>query len=132
MPLESPRRDIGRPLDAPLQAFDLPPLLERLRRERTWKDHERNSMTLHKSPGLRVVLVAMHAGTVIPEHTAAYPFTLLAVEGRLRFAAGKKTIALQRGELLTVHAGIPHALEAPEEAAFLLTLAAGAGHPAER
>lgn len=121
-------RDIGRPLDEPLQTFDLPPLIEKIKSEADWSAHERNAMTLHKSPGLRVMLVSMHARTEIARHTASYPMSLLVVEGSVRFTAGNKTVLLQRGQLLTLHAGIPHRLEAPEEASFLLTLAAD--HPA--
>jgi len=124
-------RDIGRPLDAPVLTFDLPTLLKKIQSEEDWGKHERNAMTLHKSPGLRIVLVAMHAGTVIPAHKADYPFSLQVLEGSLLFTSRKKTTKLQCGELLTLHAGIPHGIEAPEEAAFLLTLAAGDAHPAQ-
>jgi len=118
-------------LDAPLLTFDLPALLEKIKSETDWLKHERNSMTLHKSPGLRIILVAMHEGTSIPGHTAAYPFSLQVVAGSIRFTAGKNTATLRCGELLTLHAGIPHDLVALEQAAFLLTLAAGNDHPAQ-
>jgi quercetin dioxygenase-like cupin family protein len=117
-------REIGRPLDAPLQTFDLPALLEEVKSEKSWRMHDRNAITLHKDPALRVILVAMHAGTSIPTHAADYPFSLM-VEGRVRFTAGKKITMLLRGEMLTLHAGIPHDLSASEDAAFILTLAAG-------
>ena len=35
------------------------------------------------------------------------------------------------GHLLTLQAGIPHAVEAVEESAFLLTLATATPHPVE-
>lgn len=130
MALQTSHRDIGRPLDAPLLTFDLPALLEKIKGEEDWFRNERNSMTVHKSTELRVILVAMHAGTSIPAHTAAYPFSLQVLEGRVRFTAGKKTTELRRGNLLTLHAGIPHDLVAVEQSAFLLTLAAGDAHPA--
>ncbi|MDD5304397.1 MAG: cupin domain-containing protein [Elusimicrobia bacterium] len=131
MTLKTSHRDIGRPLDAPLLTFDLPALLEKIKSEEGWGKHERNAMTLHKSPGLRIVLVAMHAGTAIPAHKADYPFSLQVIEGSVQFTSGKKTTKLQRGQMLTLHAGIPHDIAAPEETAFLLTLAAGDAHPAQ-
>lgn len=118
-------RNIGRPLDAPLLTFDLPALLDKIKSEEDWSKNERNAMTLHKSPELKVILVAMHGGGAIPEHKAEHPFSLLVVEGSLRFTAEKKTTTLQRGQLLTLHAGIPHGIEAAEECAFLLTLSTG-------
>jgi len=129
MELKTAHRDIGRPLDGPLQSFDLPALLEKIKSEEDWRTQDRNAMTLHKGPGLRIMLIAMHAGTSIASHVAAYPISLLMIEGSLIFTAGKQSSRVQRGQMLTLHAGIPHALEAPEEAAFLLTLASGPEQP---
>lgn len=39
----------------------------------------------------------MHAGTTIPERRASAPFTVLVVEGRVRFTADGKTATLGDG-----------------------------------
>lgn len=129
MTTKTVHRDIGRTLDEPLLTFDLPALLEQIKSEEGWSKNARNAMTLHKSPELRIVLVAMHAGTSIPGHKADYPFSLMMIEGSIRFTSGKKTTTLQSGQMLTLHAGIPHDIEAPVESVFLLTLATGAAAP---
>lgn len=118
-------RNIGRPLDAPLLTFDLPALLDKIKSEEDWSKNERNAMTLHKSPELKVILVAMHGGTAIPGHKADHPISLQVIEGSILFTSGKKTATLQRGQMLTLHAGIPHDIVATVESAFLLTLATG-------
>jgi quercetin dioxygenase-like cupin family protein len=120
-----------RPLDAPLLTFDLPALLTHIKGEDAWRTGSRNAMTLLKGQRLRVVLVAMHAGTVIPSHRADGPISLQVIEGALTCSADAQTVMLRPGQLLTLHAGMPHAVEAIEESVFLLTLATETEYPAE-
>lgn len=124
-------RDIGRILDASLLRFDIAQLLNQIKAEDDWKKEDRNAIILYKSPDLRVVLVAMHAGTAIKPHTANHPFSLQVVEGIIRFRTDSQDVSLGRGQMITLHAGVPHELYAPEEAAFLMTLAMAEAHPAE-
>jgi quercetin dioxygenase-like cupin family protein len=65
----------------------------------------------------------MHAGTTIPSHRADSPISLQVIEGVLKFSADAQTVTLGQGQLLTLHAGMPHVVEAVEESAFLLTVA---------
>jgi quercetin dioxygenase-like cupin family protein len=119
-----------RPLDAPLLTFDLPALLMHIKGEDAWRQGSRNAMTLLKGQRLRVMLVAMHAGTVIPSHRADGPISLQVIEGALTCSADAQTVMLRQGQLLTLQAGMPHAVEAREESVFLLTLATETEHPA--
>lgn len=120
-----------RPLDAPLLTFDIPALLTQMKQESTWQKADRNAITLLKAQGLRVVLVAMHAGTVIPIHHAEGPIAVQVVEGQLVFSAGSRSLTLSQGQLLTLQPGIPHGLEAIGGCAYLLTIASETPHPAE-
>lgn len=131
MALKTSHRDIGRPLDSSFLIFDIPELLKQIKSEEDWSKEPRNAIILHKSHGMRIVLVAMHAGTAIQPHTADYPISLQVVEGSLKFNAGSKSATLRQGQMLTLHEGIRHDIKAPEESAFLLTLATGEDHPAE-
>lgn len=119
-------------LDAPLLTFDIPTLLAQLKREDTWQKEERNAVTLLKGRGLRVVLIAMHAGTRIPSHQAESPLSVQVVHGRLQLHTDSESITLKKGQLLALQEGIRHDVEALEESAFLLTLATGQSHPVER
>ncbi|HLK12561.1 MAG TPA: cupin domain-containing protein [Candidatus Binatia bacterium] len=112
-------------------AFDIPAILAELRGEPTWQTADRNAITLLKTRGMRVVLVAMHAGTIVRTHHAEGPIALQTLEGRLRFRTDAQEETLGPGALLTLHAGIPHALEAVEDCAYLLTIAGEGAHPAE-
>ncbi|MFN8627832.1 MAG: cupin domain-containing protein [Candidatus Binatia bacterium] len=120
-----------RPLDGPLLTFDLPALRAQLKREHAWQTGSRNGITLLKTDRLRVVLVAMHAGTEIPPHKAEGPLAVEIVDGTLKFTAGAQEVSLSQGQLLTLQSGMPHGLHAVTECSFLLTIAADAAHPAE-
>ncbi len=131
MTLERSAGGTERPLDAPLLTFDIPALLAQMKRESTWQTGNRNAITLLKTQGLRVVLVALHAGTVIPPHRAEGPITVQLLEGQLVFNAGSKGVTLAPGQLLALQPGIAHGLQAKGECAFLLTIATETPHPVE-
>ena len=128
---QRPHPTTERPLDAPLLTFDIPSLMTQIKSEDTWKKGSRNGMTLLKGQGLRVVLVAVRAGTTIPSHRADGPLSLQVVEGTIKFSAASQEVTLGEGQVLTLQAGIPHSVEAIEESAFLLTLATETPSPAE-
>jgi quercetin dioxygenase-like cupin family protein len=114
------------PLDAPLLTFDLPDLVRQIKSEETWHKAERNTIPLFKTDRMRGVLLALRAGTVISSHRADGPITVQLLEGRIRFSAESQTVTLVKGQLLTLQAGLPHAVEAEEESVFLLTVALAA------
>ncbi len=121
-----------RTLDQPLLAFDIASVLRQMRAEETWYRGTHDAMTLTKSGGLRVVLVAMHTGTVLPWHRAAGPFSLQLLEGELGVQTDLRTVRLRPGELLTLAAEVRHQVTAFRDAAFLLTLATEEPHAAEQ
>ena len=129
---ERPHVTAERPLDGAWLSFDLPVMLKRIKAEDTWHSSSRNAMTLMKSRGQRIVLIAMHRKTEIPMHRADGQLSLQVIQGSLRVHTDAQAITLGKGELLALHAEIPHAIEAMRESAFLLTLSTEAAHPAEQ
>ncbi|MFD2787432.1 cupin domain-containing protein [Hymenobacter rubripertinctus] len=120
----TPQRPEGpRLLDAPLVVLDLPALLTQIRQEPSWQEGDRNSITAYKTDGLRVVLLALRAGAELKTHTAPGVISVQVLEGRIAFTAGAQVAELAPGQLLALHAGIPHSVVAVTEAVFLLTLA---------
>ena len=114
-----------RTLDAALVQFDLPAATHQLKQETTWHTSDRNALTLFKTNGLRIVLVALREGAVMKTHTAAGHISLQVLEGRLRFhaePAEPAAVELAAGQMLALHAGIPHSVAALTETTFLLTL----------
>lgn len=103
--------------------LDLPALLAQIRQEPIWQNGDRNSITAYKTDGLRLVLLALRAGAELKTHTAPGVISVQVLEGRIAFTAGAQVAELAPGQLLTLHAGIPHSVVARTEAVFLLTLA---------
>jgi|WetSurMetagenome_2_1015567.scaffolds.fasta_scaffold08440_10 quercetin dioxygenase-like cupin family protein len=122
-----PHPGTDRPLAAPLLLFRLPQEMSRLKGEPDWMAGKR-TITLTKQGGLRVVLIALHAGATMGDHLAAGALTVQVIEGRVRFATGDETRTLVPGDLVALEPGLPHDVQALDESLFLLTLA----QPVER
>ena len=120
---DRPRPETERPLHGPLQSFDLEEEISRLREEKEWREGRRNAITLRKGAGLNVVLLVMRAGDRLEEHSAPGPISLGVREGRIRFAAGGEVVEAGPETLLTCDAGVPHTVEALEDAVCLLNVA---------
>jgi quercetin dioxygenase-like cupin family protein len=120
----TPQRPKGdRPLDAPLVTMDLNHFVEHVRNESTWKDSDRNSITVFKSEKIRIVLIGLHKGAELKTHTANGPITVQVLEGNIKFQTELKIVELQNRQMLTLKENIPHSVLALEETFFLLTMA---------
>ena len=103
--------------------FDLAGQISRIRSEKSWQEGPgRVTRMLAKAPGLRVALIVMRAGNRWEEHKTDSRIAIQPIEGSVRFILPDRTVELRKGELLVLEPGIPHGVEALEEAAFLLTL----------
>jgi quercetin dioxygenase-like cupin family protein len=112
-------------VDTPVLVFDLAGLLVDLKREATWDASGHNAMTLAKTGGLRVVLVALQAGATLPAHRAHGVLAVHVLGGRILFRTEAGEVPLHAGQLLTLQRGVVHRVQAEEEASFVLTMAAG-------
>lgn len=99
----------------PNEVIDIRPVGDALANQRT--------TTLFKSEQLEVLRLVMQAGKVIPEHQAPGEITVQCLEGRIVFTAGGQPQELTAGHMLYLRPGDPHALEAIEPSAVLVTLA---------
>ena len=112
-----------RPLQGPLQRFELSDEIDRLREEGAWQRGQHNSITLRKGESMNVVLLLMKAGDRLEEHAAPGPISLSVREGRIRFMAAEEVVEAGSDTLLTCDAGIRHTVEALSDAVCLLTIA---------
>ena len=119
---QRPEPEAGRPLEAPLLVFDLPALLAQVRQEPAYRTSDRNALTVFRTDGMRIVLLALHADAELKTHTVPGIISVQVLEGRLTFRTAEQATELAQGQLLTLHAGIPHSVTAVTEAVFLLTL----------
>jgi quercetin dioxygenase-like cupin family protein len=109
-------------LDAPLVTIDLTKFIVQIKQEEQWKKTDRNAITVFKSFVMRVVLIALHKGAEMKQHTTTAAISIQVIEGEMIFKTDEQIITLCNGQMLVLHEGIPHSVFAKEETVFLLTL----------
>ena len=117
------RPEGDRMLNAPLVEMDLNKLIEQVKNEQTWKESDRNSITIFKSGSMRMVLIGLHEDAELKTHTANGIISVQVLQGKISFIAAEQTISLVKGQMIALHEKIPHSVLALEETFFLLTLA---------
>jgi quercetin dioxygenase-like cupin family protein len=117
------RPDGDRALDAPMVDMDLNVFKAQIKQEQPWKTGDRNAITIFKSDIMRIVLVALHKGTEMKQHSTNGIISVQVLEGHISFRTGMTTAELGVGQMLALHAQIPHSVYANEESLFLLTVA---------
>lgn len=103
-------------------AFDLAREVARLRDERAWRVGDRNAKTLVKEADLTAVLIVLRAGGRMPEHRAEGRISVQVLAGRVRLLLAGEAVELPPGRLVSLERALPHAVEALEDSAFLLTI----------
>jgi len=116
------RPEGDRSLDAALVSIDLPAFVKQIREESTWKESDRNALTVFKTNGLRIVLIALHKHAEMPMHTADGIISVQVLEGQIQFNTEWRSVELSNGQMLALHERIPHSVLALKETIFLLTL----------
>ena len=118
----TPQRTQDHLLDAPLVSIDLPAFIAQIKQESIWKESDRNTITVLKTNGMRIVLIALHEGAEMIKHTANGVISVQVLEGKLQFNTDLQSVELNNGEMLGLHERIPHSVVAIKETIFLLTL----------
>ena len=106
-----------RVMDAGMVKIDIPSFIAQVKQESPWKDNDRNAITVFKTNGMRIVLIALHAGAEMKTHIAEGVISVQVIEGKIKFNTEKRSVELDEG-----HKGIPHSVLAVKETIFLLTL----------
>ncbi len=118
----SQRPQGDRALDASLVTIDLGLFIELIRKEKTFTDSDRNAITVFKTDGMRIVLIALHKDAELIKHTAEGIISIQVLEGLIQFRTDEQVVELSKDQMLALHKGIPHSILAKEESIFLLTL----------
>ena len=118
------RPEGARVIDAPVVQINVPEFLELIKDESTWKNSDRNAITVFKTDGMRIVLIALHKDAVIEEHATNAIISLQVMNGKIGFDAEGKNFILKKGEIITLHRNLPHKVLAIRKSVILLTVAA--------
>jgi quercetin dioxygenase-like cupin family protein len=113
---------IQRSLSGDVLVFDLKEERDRVAGSSASEQRVHTARTLLKNGPLRVTLVALAPGGVIPDHQAEGPITVQVLEGNIRFTAGGRVHDVGPGQLLSAGPGLRHAVASAGGAAFLLTV----------
>lgn len=124
----TPLRPEGdRILNAPMVEMDLEKFIEQLKSEITWKENDRNTITIFKSDKLRIVLVGLKENAELKKHIAPGFISVQVIKGQMEFTANPEGIQqkaeLSVGQMIALQPQIPHKIVAKQETFFLLTLA---------
>lgn len=103
-------------------AFDIPGIIENLKKEQNWTRGELNFAILLKSLSVQVLLTIVHGGTEIVSYQSNDSATYQVLKGSLILHIKNESIVLREGELLTIDEKIKYSFNSIEETAFLLTL----------
>lgn len=119
----TPQRPEGtRTVDAPVTAIDLDKFISSLREESTWKESDRNSITVHKSGNLVVVLIGLHEKAAIKPYDVEAVISLQVLQGKVNFITEEKNIEMKKGQMIVLHENIFHSIIALEESFLLMGL----------
>lgn len=117
------RPDGDRILNAPLVEMNLTDFIAQLKSESTWADSDRNSVTIFKSPTMRIVLLGLHKNAALKPHKANGVISVQVLDGKIEFTAEGQTHLMEKGQMVALHDNLTHSVLALEESFFLLTLA---------
>lgn len=118
-----------RIIDGTQVSIDLPAFIKKIREESTWKESDRNAITVFKNDSLRIVLIALHKAAEMVKHIAKGTICVQVLEGHVQFKTGMQTVELSKGQMLVLHEAIPHSVLAIKESVFLLTLTVKSEEP---
>lgn len=118
----------NRIIDASIVNIDIPSTIIQIKDEKIWTDSDRNAITVYKTNGLSIVLIALHQNAVMPKHKANGILSLQVIEGAIQFKTDDATIHLKAGQMIALHSAIEHSVLAMEDAVFLLTITTSTKH----
>jgi quercetin dioxygenase-like cupin family protein len=112
--------------DPTLNLHSLAPIIEQMRSDHPLEHFGRNTRTVHREPGLSVLLIVLQSGAFLNEHKALGAITVQVLEGRIAFFSEGQQVEGGPMELITLAAHAPHKVEALEASALLVTIAGNA------
>ncbi|MGN6542101.1 MAG: cupin domain-containing protein [Ginsengibacter sp.] len=116
------RPEGGRLMDAPVVPMNVPEFIRQIKEEPAWKKSDRNAITIYKTNGMRIVLIALHEDAVMEKHTTNGVVNVQVLDGEVVFNTQENSIVLRKGEMIALHRNVPHSVAATKESVFLLTV----------
>lgn len=106
----------------PALIFDLAAVDRELRGSPAYERDGHSARSLVREGDLRLILLAMKAGSIIKEHHVPETATVHAVAGHVQLRLPSQLVDVPTGRLLVLESNVPHNVEALEDCTLLLTL----------
>jgi quercetin dioxygenase-like cupin family protein len=103
--------------------FDLPSLVKKLKNGNSRKKGELKTIILLNKPDKQIVLTALNEGARIKSYQSNDSITFQIIDGKIEVHTKKKSVTLDKGQLLTLPENIKYRLTSMEETVLLLTIA---------
>ncbi len=116
------RTEGDRKLDAPYVLIDLQEYKEQLTEEKAWKKNDRNAITVFKTAGISIVLVALHKEASMNPHSIDGVTSIHVLKGHLQINKSGENIDVEEKQILTLHPHVDHEITAKKKSVFLLTV----------
>lgn len=117
------RPEGGRLMDAPLVSINLADFMTQIKNEPAWEKNDRNAITIYKTDGMRMVLIALHEDAVMDKHVSSGVISVQVLEGEINFITDHQSVILKKSQMIALHEGENHTVAAIKESIFLLTIA---------
>lgn len=118
-----PFRKENSKINTSMLFYDLPNIIEKMKTENHCNEGELNSMILMKNAEMKMILAELHENTIIKSFQSNSSTTFQILEGKLKFQARKKTLTLDKGQMLSLNEKIKYRLTISAETVLLLTIA---------
>jgi quercetin dioxygenase-like cupin family protein len=115
------RPDGDRVHAAPFVFLDIPAFIRQVKKEKTWKESDRNGITIFKSDNITVVITILKAGAKISNNTIDDFLMVQILDGEAEISTTEGEFKAEKKNAVTFHAGIEHSITATKETILLLT-----------
>lgn len=123
------RTEGPRIIDSDLVEMNLPGLMDQLKNESTWRESNRNALTIFKTETMRIVLMGLHKYGEIKTHKANGVICLQVLEGGVQFEVEQRKVLLREGQMIALQENIDHSIKALHESFFLITFSINKFNP---
>ena len=118
----TPMRPEGdRVLDNNYVFADLQPFIRQVMEEKVWTVSDRNAITIFKSPGLTVTIVALKHNAELKGNQVEGFFSIQLLKGKGMLSTSQGNIGAVAGNLVVFHPQVTHSFKADEECVLMIS-----------
>ncbi|MFP5041051.1 hypothetical protein [Parasediminibacterium sp. JCM 36343] len=116
------RPDGERTIEAPYVVTNIEERITELKDEQTWDKKDRNAITLFKTQGVTIVLVALHDEVTMSDIEVNGVASLQVIEGKVNVSTESDAFELCEDKMAVIQPNIVHSIYALKESVILMTI----------